>query len=303
MNENIEPAATSVGAFAERKYTARPTTGVRERVPYPVRPTPGGISAATLSWWWNDLARLTLIGLVPIAAYATLVTAGTIAMGVGVIAMIGGLTGVPSWTWVTAFTAGFAMLAFTVTVWCAAMAGVIFAADDHARGLRSFGSWSAFLQGLAGLKRLVPPMIALSFIGFVVMVLAAIPLGIITALAPHSAKDAVSFVTGLAWLGAFVWIGARLAPLAPVYLLEERPFLDGVQRAWSMTRGRTLSIVGAGVLVGAVAVVASLVLSLFAIIPILGWIVAAAGFVALFPVAHVFWFAAYAACSNEEARA
>lgn len=58
----------------------------------------------------------------------------------------------------------------------------------------------------------------------------------------------------LVYLGVLIWAAARLAVLAPVIVAERHGF-GAIGRAWSLTRGHALRIVGVFILYGIVALV------------------------------------------------
>jgi hypothetical protein len=287
-------ASSSAGGFAERAYQPRDEQPARERYAYAIRPTAGGIIGGTLSWWSGDVARLTLIGLVPMLVYCGVLGSVALAFGLDPTWLRHSFSG-GSW-WVDLLV-GVAFGGFTLTMWCAGMAGVIIAADDHARAMRSFGPWSAFLQGLVALKRILPLAFAFVVVAFVAS--SALIGVVVMAVYAIAGRDAGVWGTMAVMIGGGLFIGARLAPLVPVYLLEDRSLFGGIARAWSLTRGHALSIIGAALVIGALAFAVSLATSLLQFIPFFGQLVGMGVAIVMFPIVHVFCFAVYAACSNE----
>ncbi|PCD01996.1 hypothetical protein COC42_10925 [Sphingomonas spermidinifaciens] len=120
-----------------------------------------------------------------------------------------------------------------------------------------------------GLRRLLP-LVGVSVVLLVAAMIVALPfVGILIA----SGVDLTAFSTdggavpdlgggvalglvayGLLYFGVFLWAFARLAVLGPVIVAERRGF-SAIGRAWTLTRGHALRIIGVFILFGIVALI------------------------------------------------
>lgn len=119
--------------------------------------------------------------------------------------------------------------------------------------------------------RRIPAALLVTVVLFLALFLLAIPAGIIMAL---SGADLSATATGgmpqvppasafwvllycLVLLPILLWLGARLAVVAPV-IVGEKAMFGAIPRSWSLTRGSAFKIVGVLILYGVVASVAYL---------------------------------------------
>ena len=94
---------------------------------------------------------------------------------------------------------------------------------------------------------------------------------------PKLAYVGVVAIVVLVTVAVYIWVGARMAPLAGVYLRESGGVIEGIKRAWALSRGLAWPIIKIELIVGAMTLV--LIVPSF-LLARAGWVGDLPGFVA-----------------------
>ncbi len=282
----------SVGAVAERRYDVAPLPAG----PYEVELGIGDTLSWTFKMWWDNLPRLMALGFVPYALMLPFVILG------------GGLALSPRWAeelfspqnlvWLV--PAGCVLFVVFIVAGLSAAGGVVHLVDEQQHGVR-VGAFAALLTGARHVGWL--GLGWLLFSALMIFAVAGPALPIAVALDRSEAQTALFALPGLATVVVAMVIGARLAPAFPAIIVEDIGLGQAMSRAWSLTRGRTLTVLGASVLFMVAYFAMSMTAGLVGIVPILGLVAQLAISAMMAPLTYVFPFAVYAGCVRAEQRA
>jgi hypothetical protein len=278
----------SAGAFGSRPFESRPLPPG----PYNVDFGPVESLVATLELWRENLGAVSLFAAIP---YLLLFSVAFVGAGAAVFAAP---TMGNEWDWTVLAPIVSAAIALFAVVAVASCGAIIHTVDERARGTpASIGT--SLLFGLKTTLRLLVGGVVL----WVLFVAGWSAVGAPLLFAFMPAADFSGAWLALPGLGvAFLttWLVARLTPVFPAMIAEDLGIFAAMGRAWSLTRGHALSIVGSALLFWMMSFVASFVLAVFAIIPFVGLGVQLVAQVAMMSVACIFPFAIYAGLVRRE---
>lgn len=149
------------------------------------------------------------------------------------------------------------------------LAGTLVAVDDAMEGIEARGALATIGEGWARGGRALGVWVVMGL----AMLVPALPFGV--AVQRGAGAPVLLGLGVVAAVGAFV-IGLRLSLALPLAVLGQREVGESLSDSWALTGSVLVPVALSLVAATALSVVVSLVLSMFAIVPIVGWV---AGFV------------------------
>jgi hypothetical protein len=284
-------APSSAGALGDRRYDAPPAPVAQ----YDIALGATESLAATFKLWSENLARLSVLGFVPYALLIPLAAAGALA-AMAPSDTFGSLDGFDG-LWPMLIAGGVAVGALFMVLAFASMGACVHVVDEKTQGV-DVPVVTALLASLKHVGWLFVAYVVLGVLMTAAMAVPAVPL--IWGMSEDSYAIASAALPLLAVTAVLFVVCARLLPTLPIIVVEDRDAFTALTRAWRLTSGRTMTVVGAVLLFGLAYFGVSMAVAIMGIVPIVGALVQMVANAVLMPLCYVFAFVVYAGCVREE---
>lgn len=285
--------AAPVGGVSAQRYQLAPAPVDT----YEVELGAGPSLSATFRLWSENLSPLAALGFVPYSVMVPVAAAGAFAFLA--VSPIGNW--LPSaWSdgmWPLAI-AGSTIAAVLYCLLCvAATGGAIHLVNEKTQGV-TVSALGALFAAVRHAGWLMLGWLTVSIVFSLGLAGVLAPLGVIVFL-DSDAIGAALLLPGAALSALAVYVCARLTPMLPIIVVEDRDVLSAMARSWHLSRGRAGKIALAALVFCLSYGGISTATSFIAVVPVLGVFIQIALNAVMLPLTWVFPFVIYAGCMRE----